>query len=176
MSRAKTIRWHPGKEAAPRPLKNPLEPKFVKNTRVDPADLAAMAKVSTDYSVQIEHECEGSIIRIRPASTTNGFQSGRGGLDVTHDPFEPIWPPFDYREAFTLKSLAEIGVGQIAYSSLIRWCDRETVKKLAARGYIVAKPPGRKISDDEIRLTDAGLVAWSATMKCLSDDHVRTTI
>lgn len=176
MSKAETIRSHPGKEAAPRPLKNPLEPKFVKNIRIDPGDLAAMAKVSNDYSVQIEHEFEGSIVRIQPASTINGFQPGRGGLDVTHDPFEPIWPPLDYREAFTLKSLVEIGVGQVAYSSLIRWCDRDTVRKLATRGYIVAKPPGRKISDDEIRLTDEGLIAWSAAMKRLNDDYVGTTI
>ncbi len=138
-------------------------------------DLAAMARVATEYSVQIEHESEGTIIRIQPASATNGFHPWRGGLDVTRDPFETIWPPLDYREAFTLKTLIEIGVGQIAYSSLIRWCDRDTVKKLAARGYIVAKPPGRKISDDEIRLTDEGLIAWSAAMKRLNGDYVGTT-
>ncbi|TAX58913.1 hypothetical protein ELI02_02105 [Rhizobium leguminosarum] len=143
---------------------------------MNPDDLAAMARVATDYSVQIEHESEGTIIRIQPASPTNGFQPGRGGADVTRDPFEPIWPPLDYREAFTLKTLVEIGVGQIAYSSLIRWCDRETVRKLAARGYIVAKPPGRKISDDEIRLTDEGVIALSAAMKRLNADYVATTI
>ncbi|OAE45447.1 hypothetical protein [Agrobacterium tumefaciens] len=121
-----------------------------------PADLAVMAQVAREYNVLIEHECEGSILRVQPASTSNGFHARRGGSDSTLDAFEPIWPPLDYREAFTLRTLAEIGVGQIAYSSLIRWCDPETVKKLSVRGYITAKPPGRKISDDEIRLTTRG--------------------
>lgn len=66
---------------------------------------------------------------------------------------------------FTLKVLVEIGVGQVAYSSLIRWCDLTTIKKLAARGYILAKPPGRKFLDDEIRLTSEGLVAWEVLLE-----------
>ncbi|MBY3026638.1 hypothetical protein [Rhizobium leguminosarum] len=137
----------------------------MKSLQKSPADLAAMAQVANEYDVIIEHECSGTITRVQPASAYNGFQLSRGGTNVTLDPFEPIWPPLNYREAFTLRTLTEIGVDQIAYSSLIRWCDPETVKKLAARGYIIARPPGRKISDDEIRLTDEGLLAWTAALK-----------
>lgn len=124
-----------------------------------------MAQVANEYNVMIEHECDGTVTRVQPATAYNGFQPRRGGKNVTLDPFEPIWPPLDYREAFTLRTLTEIGVGQIAYSSLIRWCDPNTVKRLATRGYIIAKPPGRKISDDEIRLTDEGLLAWNIAVK-----------
>lgn len=132
-----------------------------------PPDLCAMARVAREYNVIIEYAVGGAVTRVQPASTYKGFQPVQGGVEVNLDPFEPIWPPLDYREAFTLRTLAEIGVGQIAYSSLIRWCDTETVKRLAFRGYIIAKVPGRKISDDEIRLTDEGLLAWSMAMKHL---------
>lgn len=157
--------------AMPRHRKN-WTSKPLKNEQTTPPDLIAMAQVAREYNVIIEYQSAGAVTRVQPAFPTNGFQSGRGGLDVNRDPFEPIWPPLDYREAFTLKTLVDIGPDQLAYSSLIRWCDRDTVKKLAARGYIVAKPPGRKISDDEIRLTDEGLIAWSGAMKRLNDDYV----
>lgn len=138
----------------------------MKNFKLSPADLAVMAQVAKDYGVQVEHEFEGAILRIQPLSRANGMQPGKSNNpDALCDPFEPIHPPLNYNEMFTMKTLVEIGVGQVAYSSLIRWCDLRTVRKLAARGYIFAKPPGRKISDDEIRLTDDGLLAWTALLE-----------
>lgn len=138
----------------------------MKSLHLSPADIAAMAKVARDYGVLVEHEFEGTTLRIQPIAHEHGVQ--RTGLDDLNglcDRFDPVQSPLNYREMFTLKTLVEIGVGEKAYSSLIRWCDLVTVKKLAARGYILAKPPGRKISDDEIRLTDEGLFAWSASLK-----------
>lgn len=130
----------------------------MKNLAISPADLAALAKVAKEYGVVVEQEVEGGTFRVRP---TAGPPSAKfNDCQYFCDRLEPIRPPLEYREMFTLKVLVEIGVGQIAYSSLIRWCDLATVKKLSARGYIVAKPPGRKLSDDEIRLTSEGLAAW----------------
>lgn len=134
----------------------------MKSMEISPADLAAMAKVAKKHGVRIEHEFQGTVIRIQPALNANDMRpTNLDSLNALCDPFGTIRPPLDYKEAFTMKTLVEIGVGQKAYSSLIRWCDLSTVKKLAAKGYILAKPPGRKISDDEITLTDAGLVAWN---------------
>lgn len=131
-----------------------------------PADLVAMAKVAKDYGVLVEHEFEGAVLRVQPVTNASSDEStGRTDMDGPCDASEPIRPPLDYREMFTMKTLAEIGVGQKAYSSLIRWCDLRTVKKLAARGYILAKPPGRTISDDEIKLTKDGLLAWTALLE-----------
>lgn len=134
----------------------------MKSGEIRPDDLAAMAKVAKEYGVRVEHEFQGTVIRIQPALNANDMRPANlDSLNAFCDPFGPILPALDYKEAFTMKTLVEIGVGQKAYSCLIRWCDLATVKKLVAKGYILAKPPGRKISDDEITLTDAGLVAWN---------------
>lgn len=88
------------------------------------------------------------------------------------DPAGPIWRPLDYKAAFTMKKSVEIGVGQTAYHSVIRWRDLPTVEKLAAKGYILAKPR-EKIFDDEISSTDASLIVGSDLMKRRRDFQSR---
>lgn len=136
----------------------------MQNLNLSPSDLVTMAQVAKEYGVEIEYKSKEATLQMRPL--LNGMELGDSSrFEPLCDSLEPIQPPLDYNESFTMKTLVEIGVGQIAYYSLIRWCDLRTVKKLAARGFITAKPPGRKISDDEIRLTDDGLVAWVALLE-----------